>query len=635
MKSRANRVLCLILALLLLPWGIFQTAIPVKAAYENTYVNTGDQRADILGVAKTQLGYRESGGYTKYGDWYGAPTMDWCGAFISWCANQAAIPTSVLRRTGFASPTYFGLTDVFYYSSGRTPQPGDLFFRIDSDGSYAHAGLVYYVEGSYFYTLEGNTWGDGDSTPRVMLRQRGLAGSYCFASPKYRNSSGHTHSYETFHESSHPHKEYKYCAGCNDKYYTGNTKVMSDCKTCKQENCTHQYGNFKKSDDTYHKGTCSLCEKVSSFQHEWVDGQVLREPDCKETGLKEQSCKQCDASREVTLPVTEDHKYSDWQYIDGQAHKMICEVCEEEEEDSHKQSTQWYSDGSNHWHICEDCGGRLKTASHIFSGDCESACITCGYVSPVGHVYAAAWEQDSKEHWHGCRNCSAEKDREEHKFSSDCDTTCDTCGYTRETSHVYGEEWKSNETGHWQVCKVCFQSSEVQTHVSDGVASEESAVFCTECSYEIAPALIHVHAFVIDSHDASGHYGACVCGEKLETTAHVWNPNTGKCADCEEPVPAVGKQSAVLQMVVQKVGVSEYLWLILVLPIVAVLAILLLIVLLILAIRKRSRNVEFDDDDDDEDDSDTEDGDGSNGESFAETELKNEQEESDMEPMPV
>ena len=33
--------------------------LPVSAAYENTYTNTGNQRADIVAVAKTQIGYHE------------------------------------------------------------------------------------------------------------------------------------------------------------------------------------------------------------------------------------------------------------------------------------------------------------------------------------------------------------------------------------------------------------------------------------------------------------------------------------------------------------------------------------------------------------------------------------------------
>ena len=54
--------------------------LPVSAAYENTYTNTGNQRADIVAVAKTQIGYHEgslegttnsSNNYTKYNVWNG------------------------------------------------------------------------------------------------------------------------------------------------------------------------------------------------------------------------------------------------------------------------------------------------------------------------------------------------------------------------------------------------------------------------------------------------------------------------------------------------------------------------------------------------------------------------------------
>lgn len=630
MKFCFSRVMCLLLALLLLPLGMLEMAIPVSAAYENTYVNTGDQRADILGVARTQVGYRESGGYTKYGEWYGSSYMDWCGAFISWCANQAAVPTSVLKRTGFASPSAFGLSDVFYYSSGRTPQPGDLFFRIDSAGDYAHAGLVYYVEGSYFYTLEGNTWADGDSTHRVMIRQRGLTGSYCFASPKYWNTSGHTHSYEYYNDTTHPHKEYKYCAGCGDKIYTGKTTTLADCITCKQENCKHQYGNYTNQDGTYHKATCPLCEKVESYKHEWVDGEVVKEATCKDTGLKKQSCKQCKASRDVTLPVTEEHKYEDWQYLGGEKHAMVCTVCEQEKEENHKLSSAWSADELSHWYTCEDCGGRLKTSSHTFSGDCESACTTCGYVSPTGHMYGTVLQQDEKAHWYACQRCGKDKDKEDHLFTSDCDDTCDTCGYARETSHSYGEEWESHAGGHWQVCQVCHQSSEIQSHSGSKTLEEGQALLCAQCGYEMAPAAEHSHVYTVTSHNQGGHYGACTCGAQMTQTNHSWSPQTGKCEICQEPAPAVGTQASILRFVVSKVGNTPYLWLIFVLPIVAVLAILLLIVLVIVVIRKRSRNI---DDDDDEDGFD--DGGDSEEKTFAEQEMQKEREESGMEPLPV
>jgi hypothetical protein len=34
-----------------------KTELVVSAAYENTYSNTGNQRADIVAVAQTQVGY--------------------------------------------------------------------------------------------------------------------------------------------------------------------------------------------------------------------------------------------------------------------------------------------------------------------------------------------------------------------------------------------------------------------------------------------------------------------------------------------------------------------------------------------------------------------------------------------------
>ena len=111
-------------------------ATPVSAAYENTYTNTGNMRDDIIGVALTQVGYTEgSNNYTKYGVWYGLSNSPWCGMFVSWCANEADIPSSVLKRTGLANPDNFGLS----YQSGTeyTPQKGDLFFK----KNFSHVGL--------------------------------------------------------------------------------------------------------------------------------------------------------------------------------------------------------------------------------------------------------------------------------------------------------------------------------------------------------------------------------------------------------------------------------------------------------------------------------------------------------------
>ena len=106
-KQIRSLITIILIVVLMIPFF----TIEANAAYENTYANTGNMRNDIIGVALTQVGYTEgANNYTKYGVWYGQPNSPWCGMFVSWCANQAGIPTSVLKRTGIANPSNFGLS---------------------------------------------------------------------------------------------------------------------------------------------------------------------------------------------------------------------------------------------------------------------------------------------------------------------------------------------------------------------------------------------------------------------------------------------------------------------------------------------------------------------------------------------
>ena len=170
---KKKRILSLLLAVLL-TISIIQLPVEVSAAHENTYVNTGNYRADIIGVARTQIGYRETfDNKTKYGAWYGLDYQPWCAMYVVWCARQAKIPSSVLASTGFADPECFEIE----CKDGKeyTPVPGDLFFKKD----LSHTGLVYHVDGEYFYTLEGNTNNDGsDNGTEVMCHKRKIADMY-------------------------------------------------------------------------------------------------------------------------------------------------------------------------------------------------------------------------------------------------------------------------------------------------------------------------------------------------------------------------------------------------------------------------------------------------------------------------
>ena len=75
------------------------TPAVINNEFENTHVNTGNHRIDIVSIAKTQVGYMEGDDNdTKYGTWYGLPNQPWCGMFVSWCARQAGVPTDILRN---------------------------------------------------------------------------------------------------------------------------------------------------------------------------------------------------------------------------------------------------------------------------------------------------------------------------------------------------------------------------------------------------------------------------------------------------------------------------------------------------------------------------------------------------------
>ncbi len=183
MKKTIKQILSALLVAIMLVGAI---PISASAAYENTYTNTGNQRDDIIGVAKTQLGYTEgANNATKYGTWYGLPNQPWCAMFISWCARQAGISKDILQNSAVAAPDakYFNIP--YYDGSSYTPQKGDLFFT----KSWSHVGLVYYVDGSYFYTIEGNSNTTGSSEGTSVVTNRRKISNFYFGVPKYNSGA--------------------------------------------------------------------------------------------------------------------------------------------------------------------------------------------------------------------------------------------------------------------------------------------------------------------------------------------------------------------------------------------------------------------------------------------------------------
>ena len=136
-------------------------------------VLTGDWRQDLVSIAQTQIGYKESKrnfiideegkqqGYTRYGAWYGASYSEWCGMFVSFCLKYAGIPESDFpREANCAAWKELLIRAGVYEDSERSysPQAGDLiFFNWDGQNVPKHVGIVEKVENGRVYTIEGNS----------------------------------------------------------------------------------------------------------------------------------------------------------------------------------------------------------------------------------------------------------------------------------------------------------------------------------------------------------------------------------------------------------------------------------------------------------------------------------------------
>lgn len=146
----------------------------------------------VIDVALSEVGYLEkatkaqlddktanagSGNYTKYsrdlatypyfnGSKQGAA---WCAVFVAWCFVQAYGKDAALKLlcqpTKAADNCGAGCKYMRNYFKNKgqlhtSPQPGDAIFFYSKDKSQIqHTGLVYKVDSSKVYTVEGNTSG--------------------------------------------------------------------------------------------------------------------------------------------------------------------------------------------------------------------------------------------------------------------------------------------------------------------------------------------------------------------------------------------------------------------------------------------------------------------------------------------
>ena len=170
--------------------------LTAEAAYdESTYKLTGNQAADVVGIALTQVGYKESGNNnTKYGAWYGRQTA-WCDIFVAWCVAKANVPQSVVPIFGGAENgmNWFKNRGLYKSASGYTPKVGDIaFFDWNYNNSPDHVGIVSKVSSSGIPTVVSGNMSDsvvnremGTSSSSIYFNKKSIIG---YGTPNYSGS---------------------------------------------------------------------------------------------------------------------------------------------------------------------------------------------------------------------------------------------------------------------------------------------------------------------------------------------------------------------------------------------------------------------------------------------------------------
>ena len=117
-----------------------------------------DGNHPMVKTARAQIGSRGGG---KFWSWYGFEEwVDWCGCFVSWCADQNGylesgdVPQFAYVQEGV---NWFREADL-YMEAGEEPEPGYIIFFDWNDNDVAdHVGIVSGTIAGRVFTIEGNT----------------------------------------------------------------------------------------------------------------------------------------------------------------------------------------------------------------------------------------------------------------------------------------------------------------------------------------------------------------------------------------------------------------------------------------------------------------------------------------------
>ena len=106
------------------------------------------------------------------------------------------------------------------------------------------------------------------------------------------------------------------CAATGIKTYT--CSVCSGTKTETLAKTTnHTYGVATKVDDNSHSHRCTTCGNEETIAHIWDSGKITLAPTLETTGLRERTCKECDATKVEVVPKRANGDLNGDQSIDN------------------------------------------------------------------------------------------------------------------------------------------------------------------------------------------------------------------------------------------------------------------------------------------------------------------------------
>lgn len=192
-------------------------------------------------------------------------------------------------------------------------------------------------------------------------------------------------------------------------------------------------------------------------------------------------------------------------------------------------TTEKTPDASNYVRIASGSKNYAAPEKFSYENDSIPVSATSQNNSTAGlvvckHNWNSTWSSDSFSHWHDCSICKGKGDIAAHTYDQQVQTkayekssaTCLSgttyymscvCGAKgadtfeigdKDSAHHSGildPNWKSNDTNHWKEYACCRAHAEEAAHTPGPAATEDAPQICTECGYELAPALAHTHVW--------------------------------------------------------------------------------------------------------------------------------------------